>query len=302
MQALEKPRIAIVGTYQNGKSTLVNCLLDEWVARTGLGTATTHIYTRYQWGNLQAVTLTSRDGKPRLLRLREFLDSKADWSKEYSSADVYLWKPLLSHIDLLDTPGFNADSSDDTLAHDGIDQADFAMLVVENRQLSTSETEVLQHLRERLLPFCVVMNCKPQGGATASWDPANEANQERAQTIEQQIQSLGLTPISIAGRRVVPCNLAWYWYATGHSEKNKSENTLTEQVEAHFFDRKARRQRCSFLEISVQSGFDPVRQYLQCQPWQALTPGCIPVRTAIFRVFRRWKKDLARLETLSRQI
>ena len=35
--------IGIVGCYQNGKSTLVNCLLDNKVAMTGSGKATTKL-------------------------------------------------------------------------------------------------------------------------------------------------------------------------------------------------------------------------------------------------------------------
>ena len=39
----EKPRIALYGCFQVGKSTLINCLMNHYVALTGKGLATTSL-------------------------------------------------------------------------------------------------------------------------------------------------------------------------------------------------------------------------------------------------------------------
>lgn len=53
----EKPVVAIVGGFQIGKSTLVNCLLDDRYAPTGKGLRTTAASTLFRYGEAEEVWL-----------------------------------------------------------------------------------------------------------------------------------------------------------------------------------------------------------------------------------------------------
>ena len=110
-----KLNIGIVGCYQNGKSTFVNCLLDDVVARTGQGISTTSINTRYVYGDVQKVEYCSGSNIVKSTRLCNFL-STSEYPENIDEIVVTLWKPLLKNINIIDTPGFNANDTDDAMA------------------------------------------------------------------------------------------------------------------------------------------------------------------------------------------
>ena len=68
----EKLNIGVVGCFQNGKSTFVNCLLDDIVARTGDGLATTSVNTKYVYGDVQSVRYFSDAEVLKEVTLNEF--------------------------------------------------------------------------------------------------------------------------------------------------------------------------------------------------------------------------------------
>ena len=128
----EKPVVAIVGGFQIGKSTLVNCLLDDRYAPTGKGLRTTADSTLFRYGEAEEVWLfhgTNPDGE-RLARRQDVFDP----SREVGPDDwfrISAYKPLLQYIDVVDTPGYNAQDTDDKSASVAIKASSVVVIVQE---------------------------------------------------------------------------------------------------------------------------------------------------------------------------
>lgn len=256
-----RPAIGIVGCFQNGKSTLVNCLLDDRVAVTGDGQATTRRSTVFTLGEYQgAFACAAENDVETSVAFAEYLNAGIDDTTKFHRFLVRLWKPLLQHIDVVDTPGFNANDKDDASAIASLDALDIAVLVLQNRGLSEVEHRILQVIGKRELPYIVVMNCRETFGAL--WNPSSEANARIASEIEARLRNIGHPPHPIVGRFVFPVNLAWFWYASGHlSEEEAPEaKRLLSEVEEHF---EGELPKDSFALIAAQSNFLPLRSHLQ---------------------------------------
>ena len=256
------PVIGIVGCYQNGKSTLVNCLLDDKVATTGSGKATTKLSTVFSYGEFQqAKAIESSTGIESILTFPEYLDGVIDGPCEYDSYHVSLWKPLLQNVDVLDTPGFYANEEDNRVATSSLDDLDVVVLVVRNKGLSEAEHSVLKTIAERELPFVVVMNCIETLGQL--WNPASEANERIAQEIESRLRNIGHVPHPIDGRFVFPLNLVWFWLASGHLayENDEIACRLRSKVTAYFKLEPVEHQ--THQHIAETSNFLPFRYHLE---------------------------------------
>ena len=130
----ELPKISVVGCFQNGKSTFINCLLDELVARPGDGRATTKISTRYRWGESTSVNLRTDEGL-QSISLVEYLESAnlARISKKSAfQGEITLSKPILKKIELIDTPGFEADEQDTKNVTRSLEEAHYAIVILTN--------------------------------------------------------------------------------------------------------------------------------------------------------------------------
>jgi len=168
-----KPRVAVVGSFQNGKSTLVNCLLDDYVAPTGIELPTTHLAATYAYGELETVNLKQADGVERSVDLDVFLrESEQGRLQSSMQACITLWKPILQEVDLVDTPGLDANEPDTHLAMDAVEDADFVLFLLANQGLCQSEKQALRRVCEAGKPCAVVINCKDQ----QRWDPGMESN------------------------------------------------------------------------------------------------------------------------------
>lgn len=256
------PVIGIVGCYQNGKSTLVNCLLDDNVAITGSGKATTKLSTVFSYGEFQqAKAIESSTGIESVLTFSEYLNGVTDGPCEYDSYHVSLWKPLLQNVDVVDTPGFYANEEDDRIATSSLDGLDVVVLVVRNRGLSEVEHSVLKTIAERELPFVVVMNCIETMGQL--WNPASEANERIAREIEARLRNIGHVPHPIDGRFVFPLNFVWFWFASGHMayENDEIACRLRSEVNAYFELEPVEHK--THQHIAETSNFLPFRYHLE---------------------------------------
>ena len=276
---MSKPKIAIVGCFQNGKSTFVNCLLDDKVAQTGFGLSTTHISTTYTYGDVQSTEVLKEDGKKKIMRIKNFvsLDSVEAKKEKYVSATATLWKPLLKEVDIIDTPGFNADSTDSKIALDSIKDADFILLLLRNAQLAgesaslngsekeslpKTEIDLLEEIAKLKLPFLLVVNCFDIGGAM--WDPLSDTNIKFLNHIDSKIQSLGHAPRMLEGKRVWPCNLIWFWRASErlYSESEKEVKRLDSGLKSYFSNIEDGIIPAS-KELARRSNFLPLRNFLK---------------------------------------
>jgi tRNA U34 5-carboxymethylaminomethyl modifying GTPase MnmE/TrmE len=132
MTHYKKPLVVVVGTFQRGKSTLINGLIGCAVAEVGQGIATTHGWTLFRASAVGGVEAVAPDGTI----LHQWPDSPGD---------------ILQHIDIADVPGYNAGDQqgavDATTADAALAQADMVLHLTDQTGLgSTGEREVLKRV------------------------------------------------------------------------------------------------------------------------------------------------------------
>jgi hypothetical protein len=294
---LSKPKVAVVGVFQNGKSTLVNCLLDGFVAPTGIGLPTTHLPTAYSYGEFSSAVLTRPDGSTERIGLEDFFEYYQEGRLgEFAAATVTCWRPILRDIDLIDTPGLDADNSDTARALTGIDAADFAVLVCADKGLGDVERDALRKIDRAGKPHCLVINCKD----SQRQDPGHGSNGGTLAQIRAAVSEMGLKPIDMW-----LCNLAWFWEASGHldreirlrrSHTNANQTDLIEHAEGlregivRFWDKRGgvpdpaeRIERSRFLDVrrGVQECF-----------WKSLTITGPAVRRTVSESLEIWSRQL----------
>ena len=262
----KRPRIGVVGCYQNGKSTLVNCLLDARVASMGHGAATTRLATRFTWGEAFEAHYVMEESNRKVKVLKRHPVSLQDYALGKGMADgkcayqeVKLWKPFLQYIDLVDTPGFNDCDEDNATATNSLADLDFAVFVVRNKALSEIEITLLKTLSDRQLPFAVLVNCTES--SRGYWQPESDINLQICHEIEGRLKSFGHMPFPIQGRYVWPVNLAWFWYASQHMSPHHSEaeKDLYEDVE-YFANKHLKLSQQDYSALAGMSNFIPLRQ------------------------------------------
>ena len=86
-------------------------LLDDKVAMTGYGTATTRLSTLFSWGDVQEVKGVSALDTHHAIPFHDYIGGKNIPDVELSHFEVSLWKPLLQHVCVMDTPGFEPHAS-----------------------------------------------------------------------------------------------------------------------------------------------------------------------------------------------
>lgn len=204
-----KVTIGVVGAFQVGKSTLVNCLLDDKVARAGFGLSCTKINTKYVYGEFQSVRYYSNEKIVHTGRLIDFIEVN-EIPKGVTNIEVSLWKPLLKHVNIVDTPGFNANDKDDSVALESIRNIDAAIVLLSNRkELSKSEVSILNRLNNNGIPYYVFVNCTNEKGGD-SWNPLSDMNTN----IINSIVATTKGSIKINDKPIWCANLWWFWYAS----------------------------------------------------------------------------------------
>jgi hypothetical protein len=275
MRPEENPVLGIVGQFQRGKSTLVNCLLDDCYAPTGKGMATTKALTSFRFGESEEVLLRQQappDEEVYLDRREDILDAAVMGRFKMTERDrieVRCWKPLLECLDLLDTPGFNADERDDRVALAGIDQSDMLIVLLADNDISEPESRLIDAVVERNKPFVVLVNCREMVDNKA--DPRSEQVEEICGNISGQICARGWTPVPVNNRAVWPCNLLWAWHAQGHLrreadatdvERSKAARQKLEKIRRHF-ELNHGRPVPNPRDLMARSCFLPIRQMLR---------------------------------------
>lgn len=260
--ASRKPAIGIVGCFQNGKSTLVNCLLDDKVAMTGDGTATTRRSSLFTWGHIQEVSAVSSQDTRHAVPFHDYIAGENLPDIDLSHFEVSLWKPLLQHVCVIDTPGFGDSDDDNDTAERSLGGVDFVIFVSRNKPLNQAEKSILKNICERKLPFAVLVNCTEK--TRGFWDPVSDANRRICDQIEGSLKEVGNCPYPINGRYVWPVNLAWFWYATQHmhgDDLSEAEEDLLGDIER--FMTKMELPEARFSALADKSNFIPFRETIQ---------------------------------------
>lgn len=205
----DKLNIGIIGCFQNGKSTFVNCLLDDIVARTGYGISTTSINTKYIYGDVQKVEYCSNGEIVGTSLLNEFL-KMVEYPQGTDEIVITLWKPLLKNINIIDTPGFEANDEDNMMALSSLDNIDIAIIVLTNKGISIQERNIIVELFKRRIPYFLIMNCTDSN----TWNPNSKSNIIKVKNLYENLKSVERLPWPIDGHNIVPVNLLWFWYAS----------------------------------------------------------------------------------------
>lgn len=283
-----KLNVGIVGAFQNGKSTFVNCLLDDLVARTGgEGVSVTSVNTKYVYGEMQSVTYLSQSRVVHRTTLKEFVEAKT-FPTGVDGICVTLWKPILRKINLIDTPGFNANEKDSSMAISSLNGVDVAIVVINNRGLSSIELTIVKKLKEKNIPFYILMNCMDVGGN--SWLPESNFNKEKCANIIASLETKNLIPQKINGQAVWITNFLWFWYASEQYQYDVSDKreSLLDDIEC--YARKNDRVNVEYLKI--KSDFLTIRKSFDDDSNWGFPMSSIRWRAALDKTFSQWETKL----------
>lgn len=148
----EKPIIALYGRFQTGKSTLINCLFNRYVALTGKGLATTSLTALYRYGEKEKLQYRRANGELKDTTLAELNDPSllADvCSNGGFHIESCIPASILKHCDIVDTPGFDANDSDTEAALSVLENIHYVLFVMPNRELLAQEKTLLKELAEK---------------------------------------------------------------------------------------------------------------------------------------------------------
>ena len=209
-----RPRVAIVGRFQQGKSTLVNCLLDGRVAVTGVGLRTTCIETTYHFSEIEDVRIQVPHQAERRVALEAFLEAAARGLPAGSKARVGLWRPLLEHVDLIDTPGLDDNEQDDDVVRRVITEADrFIVVLPPIGTIHQCDKRLFAAIHGQGKRYSVLVNALKSPGTT----------DEITASVAAALGNMDFKPDPIMEQSVFACNFMWFWAGSGHLDRESDK-------------------------------------------------------------------------------
>lgn len=220
-----KPKIGIFGIFQNGKSTLINCIFKKkYAAVGGKGVSVTSLNTIYTYGQGPDIAkITYCNGNVETFSLPDFQELDINNQYSYSTVTLMLNNDNLRYFDLLDTPGFNANEHDSDIAESAVVECDMGILVVRNKGLSQTEKCIAKMLRNKNVPFIVIMNCFCDNSCYEMWSPSNNQNKAIRDNILADLNANGCPPTQFNMNNIVSIysvNLLWYWLSIMPDDEN----------------------------------------------------------------------------------
>ena len=220
-------RIGLVGDFQRGKSTLVNCLLNRNIATIGDGTATTHAPVSYYYGENERVEYLSDTNEKRIIDLCDW--DHIDACSHVQSICVFINHELLNSFTIIDMPGLGANEDDNKRALATIKTLDCAIVITTNAKSIggdlSQEYFNVSILKKYGIPYYLVLNCKEFiNGEGFPGHPSNCNIMEENERILSFYKPLSF-PFSNAHHLIV--NFIWYWYAI---QSTDPENTVIEDI------------------------------------------------------------------------
>ena len=137
-------RVAVIGEFKRGKSSLVNCILGTEILPTDI-LPTTAVVNRIIYGTEQKIEIHYKDGNVRKTSVEELAEyaTKKNEMNAASIREIVVHYPAVfcqNNIQLLDTPGLNDDEFMDRTTLDVLDKIDTA-IVATHASYPVSETE-----------------------------------------------------------------------------------------------------------------------------------------------------------------
>ncbi len=198
-------QVGILGEFQSGKSTLINCLLENRIALSGNGISTTKQIVKYFYSDKISIRNINKTNSP-IKRLKDF--SRLKISDKDFYYEIGLPSPILKEIELWDTPGLNADERDDEVAAYCLDELDYVIILIGGHRgaLTTSEKKLIGMVSNKNIPYIVVFNF--QESSNIAWDTYSKRNDSLRKNLLAEMKILGSTKTFI-----LPINTAWFWYS-----------------------------------------------------------------------------------------
>ncbi len=147
-------RVAVIGEFKRGKSSLVNALIGADILPTDILPITATV-TKVVYGTERKITIKYKSGEIQERTLQELSDfaTKYDEEKEkiaLSIREIEVQYPSVfckNHIEILDTPGLNEHESMSAVTLGVIGEIDAAIVVISAREpLSLTEQELISDL------------------------------------------------------------------------------------------------------------------------------------------------------------
>lgn len=300
----QPPIIGLFGSFQDGKSLLINCMLGRTIAPSGgMGVSTTGKNTLYQYGDEVAVTGLADDNSSTQIpiRLDDFMANRLPAG--LYAVVVSVPAPILKTIRILDTPGVNAKGDESAEAYRALRVVDAAIVVTVNHGLAEFQTRLMREIELRAIPYVVVMNCFRRL-SPASWHPRSEFNASIMQKNAEQLKSEGFTPLTVDGHEaIMPVNALWHWYACGLYRGVELTEPMTmglEDARTYASAREIKREEC---------GVDELCRYVTSARFLATARIRIALKAATAELLRRSENyrrdairetDCLRAETIDR--
>lgn len=230
----EKVTIAVLGNFQNGKSTLINCIIESDIAKVGgMGVSVTHTNIRYTYGDSDKVTIVDHYGKKRMVPLMDYI-AKQD---EISAKEIIIKTNCsnLKYFDIIDTPGSNANEHETSIAIETLEEINFAILLLRNKDISKEEKKIAIQLAINNIPFICIINCFDE--IFDNWNPKTEQNERIMRTVLAELETNGCYPVSkLKIKPVYVVNLMWYWLSLCKHSKNKTIALCDRQIHSFWDD------------------------------------------------------------------
>lgn len=248
--------IAIVGRFQQGKSTLVNALLSANKAKMGRGARTTSKVHEYE---LQRG----------------------------------------SGVKILDTPGKDANATDDRAASEAIAKA-AVVLILHPRDMDERYRTIVEEATQSGRRCISVFNCLTDA-PPSRWNPQHPTNLEICDNIETEIRDIrdGIAEafIPVSGRIVYPVNILWARFGLGLFRKESELDRADERrirlaAKTIGIPEKEMTDEVFRKAILDKSGFLPLEHLLKNLPLELLKHVVSNPQPAIDRIADRFAKEL----------
>lgn len=246
-----KPTLAIVGQYQNGKSTLLNCLLGGRYSIQGRGLATTRYNTTYTFGEIPEMRILSPSGSFTTTDLSaDSLSRAVDKLADGTRLSFSVYSPFLLNLTVVDSPGWGVKDKDDKSAAAALEIADGFVYVFTKTINEELDLPFLKKIAETGKPLFLVLNCLDKR------PPSSSAAKKIGDEIVARMQSEGLHgnyhPL-LKGVGVYPVNLIWAEYALRCAPDSEQE-AVDAKVEVYFKEKNPDRGK-----VFVESGVSALR-------------------------------------------
>ena len=206
-----KPTLAIVGQYQNGKSTLLNCLLGGCYAIQGGGLATTRYNATYTFGEIPEMRILSANGHFTTTDLSaDSLSRTIGELADGTRLSISVYSPFLIDLNIMDSPGWGAKDDDNKSAETALVDADGFIYVFTKTINEDVDLPFLKKIEEAGKPLFLVLNCLDKR------PPSSSAAKKISDEIAARMKTEGLhgnCHSFLKGVGVYPVNLIWAEYA-----------------------------------------------------------------------------------------